>query len=132
MDYCMRVYGAKNSDRQIKNSLIPTESQFAKFNAHQIFPLYGIIQCHENLFSGTNPKPKGHSLLRQTSAKRQNHLLYSIQMYMYTNSVVDTLTLWLGQVHMALDIACTEEHLHGEKRKQSRNLYTIHQQSGRR
>ena len=41
MDYCMRAYGAKNSDRQIKNLPIPAESQFAKFNAHQIFPLYG-------------------------------------------------------------------------------------------
>ena len=42
MDYCMHAYGAKNSDRQIKNSPIPTENQFAKFNARQIFPLYGI------------------------------------------------------------------------------------------
>ena len=42
MDYCMRVYGTKNSDRQIKNS---TECQFAKFNAHQIFSfLRRIIQ----------------------------------------------------------------------------------------
>ena len=41
MDYCMCVYGSKNSDRQIKNSPIPTESQFTKFNAPQIFPLYG-------------------------------------------------------------------------------------------
>ena len=30
--HCMRVYSAKNSDRQIKNSPIPTESQVAKFN----------------------------------------------------------------------------------------------------
>ena len=45
MDYCMRAYGAKKSDRQIeKNSPIPTESQFAKFNARQIFPQYGISQ----------------------------------------------------------------------------------------
>ena len=45
MDYCMRAYGAKNSDRQIeKNSPIPTESQFAKFNARQIFPLYSMVQ----------------------------------------------------------------------------------------
>ena len=43
MDYCMCVYGAKNSDRQIKNSPIPTESQFTKFNARQIFLLYGIM-----------------------------------------------------------------------------------------
>ena len=42
MDYCMGAFGAKNSDRQIKSSPIPTESQFAKFNAHQIFPLYGM------------------------------------------------------------------------------------------
>ena len=41
MDYCMRAYGTKNSDHQIKNSPIPTKSQFAKFNARQIFPLYG-------------------------------------------------------------------------------------------
>ena len=27
---------------KLKNSPIPTESQFAKFNAHQIFPLYGM------------------------------------------------------------------------------------------
>ena len=39
MDYCMRAYGTKNSYRQIKNSPIPTQSQFAKFNAYQIFPL---------------------------------------------------------------------------------------------
>ena len=38
----MCAYSTKNSDRQIKNSPIPTESQFAKFNARQIFPLYGI------------------------------------------------------------------------------------------
>ena len=38
----MRTYGAKNSDSQIKNSPVPTESQFAKFNAHQIFPLYSM------------------------------------------------------------------------------------------
>ena len=44
MDYCMRAYGAKNSDCQIKNLPIPTENQFAKFNAHQIFPLYGMSQ----------------------------------------------------------------------------------------
>ena len=43
MIYCMHVYGAKNSDCQIKKkSPIPTESQFAKFNAHQIFRLHGI------------------------------------------------------------------------------------------
>ena len=41
MVYCTRAYGVKNSGRQIKNSPISTESQFAKFNAHQIFPLYG-------------------------------------------------------------------------------------------
>ena len=41
IDYCTRAYGTKNSDRQIKISPIPTESQFAKFNAHQTFPLYG-------------------------------------------------------------------------------------------
>ena len=40
MDYCMCAYGAKNSDRQIKNSPIPTENKFAKFNARQIFLLY--------------------------------------------------------------------------------------------
>ena len=34
---CMCAYGAKISDRQIKNSPIPTESQFTKFNARQIF-----------------------------------------------------------------------------------------------
>ena len=28
MDYYMRAYGAKNSDGQIKNLPIPTESQF--------------------------------------------------------------------------------------------------------
>ena len=39
----MRAYGAMNSDRQIKNSPIPTESQFTQFNARQIFPLYGIL-----------------------------------------------------------------------------------------
>ena len=38
----MCAYGAKNSDRQIKSLQIPTESQFAKFNARQIFPLYGM------------------------------------------------------------------------------------------
>ena len=43
MDYCMRAYCAKNSYRQIKNLPIPTESQFAKFNARQIFPLYGSV-----------------------------------------------------------------------------------------
>ena len=43
MDYCMRAYGANNSDRQIKNLPILTESQFTKFNARQIFPLYGNI-----------------------------------------------------------------------------------------
>ena len=44
MDYnCMRTYGAKNSYHQIKNSPIPTESQFVQFNARQIFPLYGIL-----------------------------------------------------------------------------------------
>ena len=42
MDYRILVYGAKNSDSQIKNSPTPTESQFAKFNAHQFFPLYDI------------------------------------------------------------------------------------------
>ena len=36
MDYCMHAYGAKSSDHQIKNSSVPTESQFAKFNACQI------------------------------------------------------------------------------------------------
>ena len=44
MDYCMRVYGAKN----FANTYIYTESQFAKFNARQIFPLYVIsmgINC---------------------------------------------------------------------------------------
>ena len=41
MDYCMCANGAKNSDRQIKNPLIPTESQFVIFNVRQIFPLYG-------------------------------------------------------------------------------------------
>ena len=49
MDYCMRVYGAKNSDRQIKNSLIPTESQFAKFNAHQI--------SRYTVYASLNPRP---------------------------------------------------------------------------
>ena len=44
MDYCMRVYGTKNSDGQIKNSPIPTESQFAQFNACQIFLLYSMVQ----------------------------------------------------------------------------------------
>ena len=43
MDYCMCAYGAKNLDCQIKNSPILTESQFVKFNAHQIFSLYGIL-----------------------------------------------------------------------------------------
>ena len=38
MDYCMHAYGAKNSDHQIKNSPMPTESEFAKFNACQNFP----------------------------------------------------------------------------------------------
>ena len=42
MDYCVHAYGTKNSDHQIKNLSIPTDSQFAKFNARQIFPLYGI------------------------------------------------------------------------------------------
>ena len=42
MDYCMRAYGVKNSDRQIKSSPIPTESQFTKLNARQIFPLYSM------------------------------------------------------------------------------------------
>ena len=42
MDYCMCAYGTKNSDCQIKNLPVPTESQFAKFNARQIFPLYGM------------------------------------------------------------------------------------------
>ena len=41
MDYCMCAYGAKNLDCQIKNSPILTESQFVKFNARQIFSLYG-------------------------------------------------------------------------------------------
>ena len=40
---CVHAYDTKNSDRQIKNSPIPTENQFAKFNARQIFPLYGYI-----------------------------------------------------------------------------------------
>ena len=40
----MRTYGAKNPDRQIKISPIPTKSQFAKFNARQTFPLYGTQQ----------------------------------------------------------------------------------------
>ena len=58
MDYCMGAYGAKNSDRQIKNSPIPTESQFAKFNVRQIFPLYGIVllvnsMCVEHNFSNS-------------------------------------------------------------------------------
>ena len=44
MDCCMRAYGAKNSDCQIKNLPIPTENQFAKFNAHQIVPRYGMSQ----------------------------------------------------------------------------------------
>ena len=39
--HCMRAYAAKNSDHQIKNLLISTESQFAKINARQIFKLYG-------------------------------------------------------------------------------------------
>ena len=43
MDYCMHAYDAKNSDHQIKNSPIPTESEFAKFNACQTFLLYSII-----------------------------------------------------------------------------------------
>ena len=38
----MRTYGAKNPDRQIKISPIPSKSQFASFNARQIFPLYGM------------------------------------------------------------------------------------------
>ena len=38
----MCTYGTKNSDRKIKNSPIPTENKFAKFNAHWIFPLYSI------------------------------------------------------------------------------------------
>ena len=42
MDYYMHAYGAKNSDHQIKNLPILTKSQYTKFNAHQIFPLYGI------------------------------------------------------------------------------------------
>ena len=36
MDYCMCVYGAKNSDRQIKNLPIPTESQFAKHSRYTV------------------------------------------------------------------------------------------------
>ena len=40
MDYCMRAYGVKNSDRQIKSSPIPTESQFAKFSR------YTVCICH--------------------------------------------------------------------------------------
>ena len=36
MDYCMCVYGAKNSDRQIKNSPIPTESQFTKYSCYTV------------------------------------------------------------------------------------------------
>ena len=43
MDYCMQAYSAKNSDHQIKNSPIPTESEFTKFNACQTFLLYSII-----------------------------------------------------------------------------------------
>ena len=43
MDYCMRAYGAKNSDHQIKTSQTPLESQFAKFNVRQIFLLYGTL-----------------------------------------------------------------------------------------
>ena len=53
MDYCMGAYGAKNSDCQIKNSPIPTESQLAIFNASQIFLLYGIallVMCVEHNF----------------------------------------------------------------------------------
>ena len=40
---CVSIYGAKNSDCQIKSSPIPTESQFAKFNVRQVFLLYGNI-----------------------------------------------------------------------------------------
>ena len=38
----MRAYGTKNSDSQIKNLPIRTDSQFAKFNACQNFQLYSI------------------------------------------------------------------------------------------
>ena len=47
-NYCVRAYGAKNSDHHIKNSPIPTESQFAKFNARQISrytAVYAMLAC---------------------------------------------------------------------------------------
>ena len=53
MDYCMCAYGAKNSDCQIKNSPILTESQFVKFNACQIFSLYGIYFSKGVCLEGT-------------------------------------------------------------------------------
>ena len=37
MDYCVRAYCAKNSDRQIKNLPIPTESQFIKFSHYMVY-----------------------------------------------------------------------------------------------
>ena len=42
MVYCVCAYGVKNSDYQVKNSPISTESQFAKFNARQ-FSRYTVV-----------------------------------------------------------------------------------------
>ena len=48
MDYCMCAYGAKNSDHQIQIG------QFAKLNAHQIFPLYDIPDADARVYRGHN------------------------------------------------------------------------------
>ena len=53
MVYCMRDYGANNSDHQIKISPIPTDSQFTKFNALQNFPLYGTLVMASRLSLAT-------------------------------------------------------------------------------